>query len=216
MCVQDGIQAVQTWIDKLIRPGGSPYEREQTLANESDADSSSYQEPSPPPAKRIKIEPGYINTSQGQIMAPVLPPRFSSALPRFSNTTSTLPVVPRTQTPPVHQVTRVSPPSLPSVPPAPPASLLTHHNTHMRFAHTTSPSPIPAPTAPSMPRRDLPPHLPDPRPIPPNPLAPTQPKAAFLPMFNQLAMKRKVEVKYTTVSVGPPHSCVWRASCLGQ
>lgn len=102
VCVQDGIQAVQTWIEQLIRPDGNRSDREKTLEADNEG---SQGELLMPPAKRIKIEPGYINTSQGQIVAPVLPPRLSS-LPRFSNLASnpSTPSSTATQLPPVHEL----------------------------------------------------------------------------------------------------------------
>ena len=60
------------------------------------------------------------------------------------------------------------------------------------------------------------PHLP---PLPaarPNPLAPAQPDAAFLPLFNQEASKRRVSVEYLSEFSGPSHAGRWTVKCIGK
>lgn len=225
VCVQDGIQAVQTWIDQLIRPNENRCGREQTL--EAGGEGSQLREVSAPPTKRIKIEPGYINTSQGQILAPVLPPRFSSSVPRFSNMASTpsTPTSTATQLPPGHEPrgTNFPPPLLAHCTQlhnqralVPSGEVVTAGIARASSAQVGVP-PLPLPARPS-PQRDTPPHIPEPVPIPniTNPLAPAQSRAAFLPLFNQMASQRRVVVKYTFDSIGPPHACRWRVTCLGQ
>ncbi|KZP31163.1 hypothetical protein FIBSPDRAFT_43213 [Athelia psychrophila] len=225
VCVQDGIQAVQTWIDQLIRPNENRCGREQTL--EAGGEGSQLREVSAPPTKRIKIEPGYINTSQGQILAPVLPPRFSSSVPRFSNMASTpsTPTSTATQLPPGHEPrgTNFPPPLLAHCTQlhnqralVPSGEVVTAGIARASSAQVGVP-PLPLPARPS-PQRDTPPHIPEPVPIPniTNPLAPAQSRAAFLPLFNQMASQRRVVVKYTFDSIGPPHACRWRVTCLAN
>ena len=220
VCVQDGIQAVQKWIDQLIRPNGNASEREKTL--EADGAECQGESSAGPPTKRIKIEPGYINTSQGQILAPVLPPRFASSVPRCSNAASTPPTRNATPLPPAQE-------SQERPPPPPPASskqassmllsLSTMQASTLGVAHTPPSQavdrpPLPLTTVRPVVQRELPPHIT--HPLPPNPLAPAQPKAAFLPLFNQMAAQRRVAVSYTFESAGPAHALRWRAVCLGQ
>lgn len=50
----------------------------------------------------------------------------------------------------------------------------------------------------------------------PNPLAPAQPHLAFLPLFNQTANQRGLNVNYPAVLVGPPHAGKWSVSCVGE
>lgn len=50
----------------------------------------------------------------------------------------------------------------------------------------------------------------------PNPLSPAQPHAAFLPLFNEAAMKRRVTVEYTADFQGPPHAGQWTVNCIGK
>ncbi|KAF7967558.1 hypothetical protein HWV62_33937 [Athelia sp. TMB] len=219
VCVQDGIQVVQTWIDQLIRPNGSASEREKTL--EADAEGCHGESSTGPPAKRIKIEPGYINTSQGQILAPVLPPRYSSSVPRFSSVASTPPtrsVTPSPLAPEPHE--RPPPPASSKQAPNMLQSLPTMQASTLGVAHTppsqTVDRPPLPPTGRSIVQRELPPHITVVHPLSPNPLAPAQPKAAFLPLFNQMAAQRRVAVSYTFESSGPAHALRWRAVCLGQ
>ncbi|KAI0630986.1 hypothetical protein C8Q77DRAFT_1074880 [Trametes polyzona] len=47
-----------------------------------------------------------------------------------------------------------------------------------------------------------------------NPLAPAQPHSAFLPLFNQTAQQRCLEVQYPAQFSGPPHAGRWTAACL--
>ncbi|KAF9064388.1 hypothetical protein BDP27DRAFT_1230513, partial [Rhodocollybia butyracea] len=44
-------------------------------------------------------------------------------------------------------------------------------------------------------------------------ITPAQPKLAFLPLFNQTAMQRRVTVEYPTVFSGPSHAGAWTATC---
>ncbi|KIM88548.1 hypothetical protein PILCRDRAFT_2775 [Piloderma croceum F 1598] len=88
VCVQDGAQAVQNWIAQLIRPDCS--EREKTV--EAELEGSRASSPTPPPSKRMKSELLYVTVSQGRIQAPVVPPRFSSALPQFLNSSTAQPL----------------------------------------------------------------------------------------------------------------------------
>jgi len=48
----------------------------------------------------------------------------------------------------------------------------------------------------------------------PNPLAPAQPDAAFLPLFNQEASKRRVTVEYLSEFSGPSHAGRWTVKCI--
>lgn len=50
----------------------------------------------------------------------------------------------------------------------------------------------------------------------PNPLAPAQPKAAFLPLFNQEAAKRRVSIEYLFEFNGQSHAGQWTAKCIGE
>lgn len=45
----------------------------------------------------------------------------------------------------------------------------------------------------------------------PNPLAPAQPTAAFIPLFNQEAARRRVTVEYLWEYAGQ-----WKAKCIGK
>lgn len=47
-----------------------------------------------------------------------------------------------------------------------------------------------------------------------NPLAPAQPQAAFLPLFNQTATQRRLTVEYPAVFTGPPHAGKWTVRCV--
>lgn len=49
-----------------------------------------------------------------------------------------------------------------------------------------------------------------------NPLAPAQPQSAFLPLFNQTAQQRRLEVQYPAQFVGPAHAGRWTVQCLGM
>ncbi|TBU63727.1 hypothetical protein BD310DRAFT_973340 [Dichomitus squalens] len=57
------------------------------------------------------------------------------------------------------------------------------------------------------------PHMPAP-PLPPNPLAPAAPQSAFLPLFNQTAQQRRLEVQYPAQFTGPAHAGRWTVQCL--
>jgi len=57
--------------------------------------------------------------------------------------------------------------------------------------------------------RQSPPHL------VPNPLAPAQPDLPFLPMFNQAAVQRRVQIEYPADLSGPPQNPVWTVRCVG-
>lgn len=48
-----------------------------------------------------------------------------------------------------------------------------------------------------------------------NPLAPAQPHSAFLPLFNQTAQQRRLEVQYPAQFSGPAHAGRWTVLCLG-
>ncbi|KAI0720007.1 hypothetical protein C8T65DRAFT_23452 [Cerioporus squamosus] len=64
--------------------------------------------------------------------------------------------------------------------------------------------------------------IPPPMPIAPppplptysNPLAPAQPQSAFLPLFNQTAQQRRLEVQYPAQFSGPAHAGRWTVQCL--
>ncbi|CDO72993.1 hypothetical protein BN946_scf185007.g47 [Trametes cinnabarina] len=58
-----------------------------------------------------------------------------------------------------------------------------------------------------------PPAIPPP-PLPGNPLAPGQPHSAFLPLFNQTAQQRRLEVQYPAQFSGPAHAGRWTVQCL--
>lgn len=60
-----------------------------------------------------------------------------------------------------------------------------------------------------------PPPMIAPPPLPNNPLAPAQPQAAFLPLFNQTANQRKMSVDYPAQFTGPAHAGVWTVQCIG-
>lgn len=49
-----------------------------------------------------------------------------------------------------------------------------------------------------------------------NPLAPAQPGAAFLPLFNQTASQRRVSVDYSAEFSGPSHAGRWTVYCVGE
>ncbi|PCH33926.1 hypothetical protein WOLCODRAFT_22338 [Wolfiporia cocos MD-104 SS10] len=53
-----------------------------------------------------------------------------------------------------------------------------------------------------------------PPPLPHNPLAPAQPQAAFLPLFNQTANQRRLAVEYPAQFTGPPHAGRWTVQCV--
>jgi hypothetical protein len=162
--VQDGAQAVQKWITQLIRPDSSDC-NDQIL--ETDRERSRTSSLTPPPPKRIKNEPAHDRAFLEQIQTSVVPPRFSSALPQFSSSSTTL---------------------------APPA---------LRALS----SPPPQPTPPQLPSQPI---------GQPNPLTPARPNTQFLPMFNQVAMQRKVRVVYETSATGPAHALTWHALCIGK
>ncbi len=71
----------------------------------------------------------------------------------------------------------------------------------------------------------MPSHMPPAAPPPPavappplpahNPLAPAQPHSAFLPVFNQTAQQRRLEVQYPAQFSGPAHAGRWTVQCLG-
>ena len=73
-----------------------------------------------------------------------------------------------------------------------------------------TPTHHPPPPPPSA----APPPLP-PQPLPPNPLNPAQPQSAFLPLFNQTAQQRRLEVSYPAQFSGPAHAGRWTVQCLG-
>ncbi|KAI0652070.1 hypothetical protein C8Q79DRAFT_76055 [Trametes meyenii] len=58
-----------------------------------------------------------------------------------------------------------------------------------------------------------PPAIPPP-PLPMNPLAPAQPHSAFLPLFNQTAQQRRLEVSYPAQFSGPAHAGRWTVHCM--
>ncbi len=64
----------------------------------------------------------------------------------------------------------------------------------------------PPPPMPMIPPPPLPTH---------NPLAPGQPQSAFLPLFNQTAQQRRLEVQYPAQFTGPAHAGRWTVQCLG-
>jgi len=72
--------------------------------------------------------------------------------------------------------------------------------------YAAQPPPLLTPRAPKHP----PSHIP----TPPNPLSPAQPHAAFLPLFNEAAMKRRVTVEYLADFSGPPHAGRWTVKCI--
>lgn len=63
-----------------------------------------------------------------------------------------------------------------------------------------------------------PPSLPAFSPPPPtiaNPMTPAQPGLAFLPLFNQTATQRRVQVEYPASFSGPSHAGRWTVECKG-
>ncbi|KAI0785071.1 hypothetical protein C8Q75DRAFT_809611 [Abortiporus biennis] len=62
----------------------------------------------------------------------------------------------------------------------------------------------------------IPPPPPPANPPPPlpNPLAPAQPHAAFLPLFNQTATQRRMIVEYPATFTGPAHAGKWYVKCV--
>ncbi|KAF8920258.1 hypothetical protein CPB85DRAFT_1429065 [Mucidula mucida] len=48
----------------------------------------------------------------------------------------------------------------------------------------------------------------------PNPMAPAQPGLASLPLFNQTAAQRRVNVEYRADFSGPPHAGKWTVTCV--
>ena len=87
-------------------------------------------------------------------------------------------------------------------------------------SYNTSPPPPPQPTYYGhayIPQTAAPPPpLNPPPPLPShNPLAPAQPQSAFLPLFNQTAQQRRLEVQYPAQFSGPAHSGRWTVQCLG-
>ncbi|KAI0361387.1 hypothetical protein OH77DRAFT_1545113 [Trametes cingulata] len=58
-----------------------------------------------------------------------------------------------------------------------------------------------------------PPAVPPP-PLPHNPLAPASPHSAFLPLFNQTAQQRRLEVQYPAQFSGPAHAGRWTVQCI--
>ncbi|PIL31732.1 hypothetical protein GSI_06436 [Ganoderma sinense ZZ0214-1] len=93
------------------------------------------------------------------------------------------------QMPPLFPNPAPFPPLQPTYPQAYPQ---VHHMQHMAPPQP----PIPAP------------------PLPPNPLAPAQPQSAFLPLFNQTAQQRRLEVQYPAQFTGPAHAGRWTVQCL--
>lgn len=95
----------------------------------------------------------------------------------------------------------------------------------MPFFPNSAPFPPPQPAYPQaysqihlmQPHHMAPPQPPMPAPpLPPNPLAPAQPQSAFLPLFNQTAQQRRLEVQYPAQFTGPAHAGRWTVSCLGM
>ncbi|TFY68139.1 hypothetical protein EVG20_g3684 [Dentipellis fragilis] len=68
--------------------------------------------------------------------------------------------------------------------------------------------------SPSQPPPPLEPAPPLPQAAHPNPLTPAQPSTAFLPIFNQTAMQRRLLVTWQAASTGPPHAPAWSAECI--
>ncbi|KAA1471580.1 hypothetical protein DENSPDRAFT_837604 [Dentipellis sp. KUC8613] len=68
--------------------------------------------------------------------------------------------------------------------------------------------------SPFQPPPPLEPAPPLPQAIQNNPLAPAQPSSTFLPIFNQTAMQRRLQVTWQTASTGPSHASVWSADCV--
>ncbi len=92
----------------------------------------------------------------------------------------------------------------------------------MPVFQNSAPFPPLQPTYPQpYPQMHLQQHMPPPQPLmpapplPPNPLAPAQPQSAFLPLFNQTAQQRRLEVQYPAQFTGPPHAGRWTVHCLG-
>ena len=82
------------------------------------------------------------------------------------------------------------------------------------FQHSFPQGPAYAPPPPHMPP---PPPTAAPPPLPPqNPLNPAQPHSAFLPLFNQTAQQRRLEVQYPAQFSGPAHAGRWTVQCLGM
>jgi len=59
-----------------------------------------------------------------------------------------------------------------------------------------------------------PPPMTQPPPLPHNPMAPAQPTAAFLPLFNQTANQRRLVVEYPAQFTGPAHAGRWTVQCV--
>lgn len=86
------------------------------------------------------------------------------------------------------------------------------YNTYKRMKTETMGSPTPPPpTQPPPPPTGPPPPLPT-----SNPLAPAQPMAAFLPIFNQTANQRRLAVEYPAQFSGPAHAGRWTVQCVGM
>ena len=84
------------------------------------------------------------------------------------------------------------------------------YNTYQQQPPFQQPPAYPSHTMPPPPPPGMPPPLP-----PSNPLAPAQPQSAFLPLFNQTAQQRRLEVQYLAQFSGPPHAGRWTVQCLG-
>ncbi|KAH9942924.1 ribonuclease III domain-containing protein [Amylocystis lapponica] len=78
-----------------------------------------------------------------------------------------------------------------------------------------SPTPPPPPPMQQPPMPQPPPPMGPPPPLPVNnPLAPAQPSAAFLPLFNQTANQRRLAVEYPAQFSGPAHAGRWTVQCV--
>ncbi|KAG0704356.1 hypothetical protein DFH29DRAFT_911984 [Suillus ampliporus] len=181
---EHGLQTVQEWIGGLLRLSTTILNDNHAMDVDVTSTTSKRTSPAPTP-KRVKVE------------EPSAPP---PPLPSF-------PPPPVYQLPPQSRFSPHQPPpqSRFSMPPQllPPRPIFdlpqlappTHYNPYLR------PPPLSRPPSP-------------PRISPPNPLAPAQPHLAFLPLFNQTAHQRGVNVSYQAVLVGPPHAGKWSVTCV--
>ncbi|KAF9020306.1 hypothetical protein BDZ89DRAFT_1203777 [Hymenopellis radicata] len=209
---EQGLSAVKNWVESLLGMEPSrkikslPTTSPQVRFERSIPQHMTFSPPPPPPANVPQMAP---------MRSPPPPPPLSAG-PSFQPDAYHGP-----PPPPLQPMRTMAPP------PPPPLMFQQARSSFQQpptptFQPSFQPSPVPAPNAflmnKSPPQQGSKHTLPPPpyqaKLSTPNPMAPAQPGLAFLPLFNQTASQRRVNVEYKADFSGPPHAGKWTVTCV--
>ncbi|KDQ55511.1 hypothetical protein JAAARDRAFT_37524 [Jaapia argillacea MUCL 33604] len=180
---------------------------ERTILNEDTLDSPTvtiltFSASDPPPGDRRTQHSVSEEEEETLLSFPFDPPMNQDPTPSSERTTTPVP------TPSVSEPPTTSSPAAP-VSPTPTAAPRPRRQSDPGL-HTGSGSSGGGITPPITPARSEP-SLPPPEYSPPP--SPSDIRIVFLPLVNQIAAQKRIEVKYADVFSGPPHAPIWSVKC---